>query len=61
MVNDPCKLIFGVFTNQITTYNNINLIYAGGIVVVKKNNDFNLGCKKISKDSKSIKLILYVY
>ena len=52
VVNDPCESIFGVATEDITTYKNIGLTHDGGIAMVKKNGGFNTGFKKTSKDRK---------
>ena len=48
-VNNPYKLIFRIFTDQITTHNNISLIHAGSMAVVKKNSNFNLNTKRLGK------------
>ena len=51
VVNDPCESNFGVFANQITTHSHVSLANSSGMVVIKKNGDFNTGCKKLGSNS----------
>ena len=50
VINDPCESTFGIFSDQITSYNHIGATNAGGMVLCKKNRDFSSGLKKVNKN-----------
>ena len=60
VVNDPCESSFGVLTDELKTYENIGLTYAGGMALCKKNGDFASGFRKVGKDGK-FKFIFTIY
>ena len=52
-VNNTCKLLFCILTNEIKMYENIKLICTGReVAICKKNRNYNSSYKKIKKDGK---------
>lgn len=56
VVNDVFEPFFRVLTDELKSYENLGLTFAGGMVLCKKNGDFQTGLRKIGKYGK---LMLY--
>ena len=52
---------FGVLTDELKSYENLGLTYAGGMALCKKNGDFASGFRKVGKDGKFVYSYYYIY